>query len=245
VRLRRGPATVTSAAAPGGRGQPELRPVAPPTRAWTPRGRSCSRPAMRLPLPLHRRRRSRRPAARARRQRRLARRRGRARPRREGHRQVDGRPCPRGAAAAGRRPRGLPLLLRSGRRRPRLPDAARHGAPSSRPARLVELPVGASEDRLVGSLDLERALTTGVSAYEPGPARGCPPRRPLRRRGQPPARPPRRPAARRRGAGPVLRRARGRLGAARRPLPARRDDEPGGGRAAARSCSTASASPSR
>jgi magnesium chelatase subunit D len=28
--------------------------------------------------------------------------------------------------------------------------------------------VGASEDRLVGSLDLERALTTGVSAYEPG-----------------------------------------------------------------------------
>jgi len=37
-----------------------------------------------------------------------------------------------------------------------------------RPARLVELPVGASEDRLVGSLDLEKALTTGVSAYEPG-----------------------------------------------------------------------------
>jgi len=37
-----------------------------------------------------------------------------------------------------------------------------------RGARLVELPVGASEDRLVGSLDLERALTQGVSAYEPG-----------------------------------------------------------------------------
>ncbi len=48
------------------------------------------------------------------------------------------------------------------------PDAASHGAPVVRPARLVELPVGASEDRLVGSLDLERALTTGVSAYEPG-----------------------------------------------------------------------------
>src|SRR3954467_5270673 len=31
-----------------------------------------------------------------------------------------------------------------------------------RPARLVELPVGASEDRVVGSLDLERALTEGV-----------------------------------------------------------------------------------
>ena len=48
------------------------------------------------------------------------------------------------------------------------PDAAGHGAAVERPARLVELPVGASEDRLVGSLDLERALTTGVSAYQPG-----------------------------------------------------------------------------
>ena len=48
------------------------------------------------------------------------------------------------------------------------PDLARHGGTVARPARLVELPVGASEDRLVGSLDLERALTTGVSAYEPG-----------------------------------------------------------------------------
>ncbi|GII29310.1 magnesium chelatase [Planotetraspora mira] len=32
----------------------------------------------------------------------------------------------------------------------------------------MELPVGASEDRLVGSLDLERALTEGVKAFEPG-----------------------------------------------------------------------------
>jgi magnesium chelatase subunit D len=32
----------------------------------------------------------------------------------------------------------------------------------------VELPVGASEDRVVGSLDLERALTEGVKAFEPG-----------------------------------------------------------------------------
>src|ERR1700712_3133235 len=37
-----------------------------------------------------------------------------------------------------------------------------------RPARLVDLPVGATEDRLVGSLDLQRALTEGVSAYQPG-----------------------------------------------------------------------------
>ncbi|WP_433263930.1 magnesium chelatase subunit D family protein [Actinosynnema sp. CS-041913] len=37
-----------------------------------------------------------------------------------------------------------------------------------RAARLVELPVGATEDRLIGSLDLERALTEGVRAYQPG-----------------------------------------------------------------------------
>ena len=43
------------------------------------------------------------------------------------------------------------------------------GAPGlTRPARLVELPVGASEDRVVGALDLERALTEGVKAFEPG-----------------------------------------------------------------------------
>ncbi|KOX17428.1 magnesium chelatase [Saccharothrix sp. NRRL B-16348] len=42
-----------------------------------------------------------------------------------------------------------------------------HGA-DRRPARLVELPVGATEDRLIGSLDLERALTEGVRAYQPG-----------------------------------------------------------------------------
>ena len=48
------------------------------------------------------------------------------------------------------------------------PDVCSHGEVVQRPARLVELPVGASEDRLVGSLDLEKALTTGVSAYEPG-----------------------------------------------------------------------------
>jgi magnesium chelatase subunit D len=36
------------------------------------------------------------------------------------------------------------------------------------PARMVELPVGASEDRLVGALDIERALADGVKAFEPG-----------------------------------------------------------------------------
>jgi magnesium chelatase subunit D len=43
------------------------------------------------------------------------------------------------------------------------------GAPQrSRPATLAELPVGATEDRLAGSLDIERALSEGVTAFEPG-----------------------------------------------------------------------------
>ncbi|MEQ3554402.1 putative cobaltochelatase [Pseudonocardia nematodicida] len=45
------------------------------------------------------------------------------------------------------------------------PADSGHG---TRPARLVELPVGATEDRLVGSLDLERALSEGRRAYQPG-----------------------------------------------------------------------------
>jgi magnesium chelatase subunit D len=53
---------------------------------------------------------------------------------------------------------------------PACPDGPHEpGSPgASRPARLVELPVGASEDRLLGALDIERALTEGVKAYEPG-----------------------------------------------------------------------------
>jgi magnesium chelatase subunit D len=47
------------------------------------------------------------------------------------------------------------------------PHAA--GAPTSkRPAKLVELPVGAAEDRVIGSLNLERALSEGVTDYQPG-----------------------------------------------------------------------------
>ena len=38
----------------------------------------------------------------------------------------------------------------------------------SRPVRLVELPVGATEDRVLGSLHLERALSHGAVEYEPG-----------------------------------------------------------------------------
>ncbi|MFE5914647.1 putative cobaltochelatase [Streptomyces wedmorensis] len=47
------------------------------------------------------------------------------------------------------------------------PHDAEAGA-DARPARMVELPVGASEDRLVGALDIEKALAEGVKAFEPG-----------------------------------------------------------------------------
>ncbi|KGN31928.1 magnesium chelatase [Knoellia sinensis KCTC 19936] len=38
----------------------------------------------------------------------------------------------------------------------------------SRPAQLVELPVGATDDRVIGSLDLGRALGAGEAAFQPG-----------------------------------------------------------------------------
>ena len=38
----------------------------------------------------------------------------------------------------------------------------------SAPVPVVDLPLGATEDRVVGALDLERALRTGEKAYEPG-----------------------------------------------------------------------------
>ena len=160
----------------------------------------------------------------------------RARARGEGHREVDdGARAGRGAAAGRRRGR-LPVLLRAGLPRPGVPGRPAPGRgrrPSARPARLVELPVGATEDRLTGSLDLERALTEGVTAFEPGLL-----------------------AAAHRGVlyvdevnllhdhlvdllldaaalGTQLRGARRRVGAARGEVPAGRHDEPGGGRAAA------------
>ncbi|PZF85826.1 ATP-binding protein, partial [Micromonospora deserti] len=53
---------------------------------------------------------------------------------------------------------------------PACPDGPHPDGPVTerRPARLVELPVGAAEDRVVGSLDLEKALGEGVRAFEPG-----------------------------------------------------------------------------
>ncbi|MFG2883070.1 putative cobaltochelatase [Streptomyces sp. NPDC048297] len=52
---------------------------------------------------------------------------------------------------------------------PSCPDGPHEPGPGvERAARMVELPVGASEDRLVGALDIERALAEGVKAFEPG-----------------------------------------------------------------------------
>jgi magnesium chelatase subunit D len=57
-----------------------------------------------------------------------------------------------------------------GEKEPLSPDGpfALDVAVESRPVRLVELPVGATEDRVLGSLHLERALREGRAEYEPG-----------------------------------------------------------------------------
>jgi len=50
------------------------------------------------------------------------------------------------------------------------PARGMNGSVASRlvPVPVVDLPLGATEDRVVGALDLERALTQGVKAFEPG-----------------------------------------------------------------------------
>ncbi len=57
-----------------------------------------------------------------------------------------------------RDPSRCPRTVRSPRTRPI----------ETRAVRLVELPVGATEDRVLGSLHLERALSEGKAEYEPG-----------------------------------------------------------------------------
>ncbi|MCS6932926.1 MAG: magnesium chelatase ATPase subunit I [Acetobacteraceae bacterium] len=46
--------------------------------------------------------------------------------------------------------------------------AAQEGRVVTVPVPVVDLPLGATEDRVVGALDLERALSQGVKAFEPG-----------------------------------------------------------------------------
>ena len=50
------------------------------------------------------------------------------------------------------------------------PDWAEIGSKEivSRPTPVIDLPLGATEDRVVGALDIERALTRGEKAFEPG-----------------------------------------------------------------------------
>jgi magnesium chelatase subunit I len=49
------------------------------------------------------------------------------------------------------------------------PDACDHrGRTAKVPVPFVDLPLGATEDRVVGALDLERALASGEKAFEPG-----------------------------------------------------------------------------
>jgi magnesium chelatase subunit I len=52
------------------------------------------------------------------------------------------------------------------------PGCPAHGKTAAKshmiPVPVVDLPLGATEDRVVGALDLERALASGEKAYEPG-----------------------------------------------------------------------------
>lgn len=48
------------------------------------------------------------------------------------------------------------------------PGAAPEARGVARPVPMVDLPLGATEDRVVGTLDLERALADGTRSFEPG-----------------------------------------------------------------------------
>lgn len=65
---------------------------------------------------------------------------------------------------------GCPFNCRPGRPLPICPICrqAQPAAVITRPTPFVELPVGASDDRVVGTLDIERALQSGQRHFEPG-----------------------------------------------------------------------------
>ena len=105
-------------------------------------------------------------------------RRGRPRPRRraadrgEGHGQDDPGPGADRHPAGPQRRGQVPVLLRPGRARPGCPDGPHPpgAAAEHRPARLVELPLGATDDRVTGSLDVPRVLAGAptAEAFVPG-----------------------------------------------------------------------------
>jgi len=67
---------------------------------------------------------------------------------------------------------GCPYRCEPGGNGSRCPHCSAAGAvklrPTKGPVPVVDLPLGATEDRVVGTLDLERALTRGEKAFEPG-----------------------------------------------------------------------------
>jgi magnesium chelatase subunit I len=64
--------------------------------------------------------------------------------------------------------RGCPFNSDPAQPRPEASPAAADADAVEVPTPVVDLPLGATEDRVVGALDLERALTRGEKAFEPG-----------------------------------------------------------------------------
>ncbi|MFY0693106.1 MAG: magnesium chelatase ATPase subunit I [Paracoccaceae bacterium] len=48
------------------------------------------------------------------------------------------------------------------------PDGVRNRKLVNRPTPVIDLPLGVTEDRVVGALDIEKALTEGIKQFEPG-----------------------------------------------------------------------------
>ena len=168
MRVRNGPATVTRVSRGVRTSAASIDPPLP--RAWTPAGRALGPSGGRANLPLLSHRRLGGPGHRA---------------------DPDHGRRPRSAASwsAARRapprrrwcadwPRCCPTsrswraagsaAIPPTRTRPARTGRTRAGGATSRPARLVELPVGATEDRVIGALDLKQALGAGQVTYQPG-----------------------------------------------------------------------------
>ena len=93
--------------------------------------------------------------------------------RRPGHRQIDGGAGAGGSAAADAAVAGCRYNCDPAQHAALCPECRGSGRRASCgvlrvPIPVVDLPLGATEDRVVGALDLERALTRGEKAFEPG-----------------------------------------------------------------------------